>query len=86
MIFQKNVSLKVGTQFDLCVIAKAGFGQDVKWDDSDLPPPGRRFTFKQALFTVAPNVLLPLVLPNWAWGLRKQWRDAKQAFDEVMVS
>ena len=74
------------TQFNLCVIAKAGFGQDFKWHHDDLPLPGRQFTFKGALFTVAPNILLPLVLPNWAWGLRKQWRDYKKAYDELMVS
>ncbi|KAF8605417.1 cytochrome P450 [Ceratobasidium sp. AG-I] len=74
------------SDFDLCVIAKAGFGQDVKWNDKDLPPPGRQFTFKRALFTVAPNIWLPLVLPNWAWGLRKRWKDVKQAYDELMAS
>lgn len=75
-----------GDQFELCVIAKAGFGQDVKWNDDELPPPGRQFTFKQALFKITPNIYLPLVLPDWAWGLRKQWKDAKRAFDEVKVS
>ncbi|KAF8605416.1 cytochrome P450 [Ceratobasidium sp. AG-I] len=75
----------ISLPFDLCVIAKAGFGQDFKWHHDDLPQPGRQFTFKGALFVVAPNVLLPLVLPNWAWGLRKQWRDYKQAYDELMA-
>ncbi|KAF8605375.1 cytochrome P450 [Ceratobasidium sp. AG-I] len=76
----------IALPFDLCVIAKAGFGQDVSWNDDDLPLPGRQFTFKKALRTVASNIWLPVVLPNWAWGLRKHWKYVKQAYDELMVS
>ncbi|KAF8605367.1 cytochrome P450 [Ceratobasidium sp. AG-I] len=80
-----DVAHDITLSFELCVIAKAGFGQDVKWHGDDPPPPGRQFTFKGSLFTVAPNIYLPLVLPNWAWGLRRQWKDVKQAYDELMV-
>lgn len=69
----------------LCVIAKAGYGQDVKWKDEAAPPPGHELTFKDALATVSDKIHLPLLLPNWAWGLRKSWKYVKKANDELRL-
>ncbi|KAG8735442.1 hypothetical protein FRC10_010601 [Ceratobasidium sp. 414] len=69
----------------LCVIAKAGYGQDVKWKNEEAPPAGHDFTFKQALLTVSDKIYLPLIMPNWAWGLRESWRYVKKANDELRL-
>ncbi|KAF8607080.1 cytochrome P450 [Ceratobasidium sp. AG-I] len=69
----------------LCVIAKAGFGQSVHWTDEAPPPADHKLTFKQCLVTFSENIALPLVLPSWAWGLRKHWRHVKQANDELRI-
>ncbi|CUA76997.1 Cytochrome P450 3A31 [Rhizoctonia solani] len=68
----------------LCVIAKAGFGYDVSWSNN-IATPGYKLTFRDALSTASKTMHLPLLLPNWAWGLRKSWRDAKQAHDELRL-
>lgn len=31
------------------------------------------------------NIFLFLILPDWAWPLRKHWRDVKLANDELHV-
>ncbi|KAG9081293.1 hypothetical protein FS749_007783 [Ceratobasidium sp. UAMH 11750] len=69
----------------LCVIAKAGYGRNVKWNDEEVPPAGHEFTFKQALLTVSDNISLPLIMPNWAWGLRQSWKYVKKANDELRL-
>ncbi|QRV99093.1 cytochrome P450 family protein [Ceratobasidium sp. AG-Ba] len=69
----------------LCVIAKAGYGQDVKWKDEAPAPAGHEFTFKHALLTVSDKIHLPLLLPSWAWGLRESWRHVKKANDELRL-
>ncbi|KAG9091740.1 hypothetical protein FRC06_000395 [Ceratobasidium sp. 370] len=69
----------------LCVIAKAGYGQNVKWKDEEAPPAGHEFTFKQALLTVSDKIYLPLIMPSWAWGLRESWRYVKKANDELRL-
>lgn len=71
-------------QVALCVIAQAGFGQEIRWG-SEVVPSGHHITFKQALFTVSSNMHLPLMLPGWAWGLRGHWRKVKFALDELKV-
>ncbi|KAG8765151.1 hypothetical protein FRC12_007664 [Ceratobasidium sp. 428] len=69
----------------LCVIAKAGFGQEIKWADNVPPPSGHKLTFKKALNIVTHNIFLPVILPDWAWKLRKHWRFVKEAYDEVLL-
>ncbi|KAB5592943.1 Cytochrome P450 [Ceratobasidium theobromae] len=77
-----NIDGMLLTQLALCVIAKAGFGQEVQWG-SEATPEGYRLTFKEALFTVSSNLIMILMMPNWAWGLRKSWRDVRLASDEL---
>ncbi|KAG8747684.1 hypothetical protein FRC11_012266, partial [Ceratobasidium sp. 423] len=79
-----DVSEDLSLPLSLCVIAKAGFGQDVFWG-SDAVPLGHKLTFKDALSITSKTMHLPLILPNWAWGLRKSWRGAKQAHDELRL-
>ncbi|QRV72923.1 cytochrome P450 family protein [Ceratobasidium sp. AG-Ba] len=68
----------------LCVIAKAGFGQDVTWADTAPPPGNHKLTFKKALSTVTQNIFLPVVLPDWAWWFSKHWMFVKEAYNEVL--
>ncbi|KAF8597590.1 cytochrome P450 [Ceratobasidium sp. AG-I] len=69
----------------LCVIAKAGFGQDVHWTDAAPPKAGHRLTFLYSLKVFYENIFLPLIMPNWAWGLRKHWRHVKLVNDELGI-
>ncbi|CAE6471875.1 unnamed protein product [Rhizoctonia solani] len=77
-----DVGEEVSLPLSLCVIAKAGFGQDVSWG-SDPIPTGHKLSFKDALSTASKTMHFPLMIPNWAWGLRRKWSDAKQAHDEL---
>lgn len=70
-------------QIALCVIAKAGFGQEFKWGDDGEATEGHDLTFKQALLTVSSNLLKIIVLPKWAFGLRKDWVAVKKAYNEL---
>ncbi|EUC59293.1 cytochrome P450 family protein [Rhizoctonia solani AG-3 Rhs1AP] len=79
-----DVSEDLALPLSICVIAKAGLGQDVLWG-SDTVPKGHRLAFKDALTIVSSTMFLPLILPNWAWGLRQSWKDAKQAHTELRL-
>lgn len=79
-----DVSEELALPLSLGVIAKAGFGQDISLGN-DFVPTGHQLTFKDALSTVSKTMHLPLMLPNWAWGLRKDWRHTKQAHDELRL-
>jgi len=67
----------------LFVIGVAGFGKRVGWDEDEVIPPDHKLSFKDALHTVATNIPLRIVLPKWAFQLRKAWRHAKLSFDEL---
>lgn len=76
----------VFVQLALCVIAKAGFGQDVHWADDIPPPAGHKLTFLYSLKVFTENIFLSLIMPRWAWGLRERWRHVKLANEELGVS
>jgi hypothetical protein len=48
-------------------------------------PPDHKMTFKDALHTVASNVFLNLLIPNWALGLTQDFRKIRLAFEELQV-
>ncbi|KDN33645.1 hypothetical protein RSAG8_13264, partial [Rhizoctonia solani AG-8 WAC10335] len=79
-----DVNEELALPLSLCVIAKAGFGQDISVG-ADVIPTGHKLTFKDALSTASKTMHLPLMLPSWAWGLRKHWSHAKQAHDELRL-
>ncbi|KAH7338264.1 cytochrome P450 [Rhizoctonia solani] len=79
-----DVNEDLSLPLSLGVIAKAGFGQDISLG-ADFIPIGHQLTFKDALSTVSKTMHLPLMLPNWAWGLRKEWRHARQAHNELRL-
>ncbi|QRV72922.1 cytochrome P450 family protein [Ceratobasidium sp. AG-Ba] len=68
----------------LCVIAKAGFGQEITWADAAPPPKNHKLTFKRALTVVTQNIFLPVVLPDWAWRFSKHWMFVKEAYNELL--
>ncbi|QRV87790.1 cytochrome P450 family protein [Ceratobasidium sp. AG-Ba] len=68
----------------LCVIAKAGFGQEITWADTAPPPKNHKLTFKRALTVVTQNIFLPVVLPDWAWRFSKHWMFVKEAYNELL--
>ncbi|KAG8694806.1 hypothetical protein FRC08_008248, partial [Ceratobasidium sp. 394] len=80
-----NICEDVTMPLALCVIAKAGFGQEIRWTDEAPPPSNHELTFKKALSVVTHNIFLPVILPDWAWKLRKHWRFVKEAYDEVLA-
>ncbi|CAE6517092.1 unnamed protein product [Rhizoctonia solani] len=79
-----DVSEDFSLPLSLGVIAKAGFGQDISLK-AEVIPAGHHLTFKDALSTTSKTTHLPLMLPNWAWGLRKEWKHAKKAHDELRL-
>lgn len=46
---------------------------------------GHKLTFKEALNHSAGHLLTGILLPRWAFALRKQWRFTLLAFDELRV-
>ncbi|CEL56334.1 hypothetical protein RSOLAG1IB_11905 [Rhizoctonia solani AG-1 IB] len=77
-----DIGEEVALPLSLCVLAKAAFGQDVSWGSENIPM-GHVLTFKDALSTASKTMHYPLMIPNWAWGLRTSWSRAKQAHDEL---
>ncbi|CCO35947.1 hypothetical protein BN14_10068 [Rhizoctonia solani AG-1 IB] len=79
-----DIGEEVALPLSLCVLAKAAFGQDVSWGSENIPM-GHVLTFKDALSTASKTMHYPLMIPNWAWGLRTSWSRAKQAHDELRL-
>jgi hypothetical protein len=41
--------------------------------------------FKQALHIASTDILLKLIVPDWAFGLTQRLRDTRLAFEELQV-
>ncbi|KAG8687554.1 hypothetical protein FRC11_006996 [Ceratobasidium sp. 423] len=81
----QDVDSDITMQITLCVIAKAGFGQDIEWGNDGEVPEGHKLTFKQALLTVSHNITLIIVLPKWMFGWRKHWKEVRDAYQELRL-
>jgi hypothetical protein len=57
----------------------------MSWQDSKVPPPGHKLTFRDALHRVAVDIFVKLAVPNWAMGLTERTRRAQISFDELEV-
>jgi hypothetical protein len=42
-------------------------------------------TFKEALHVVSSDVMIKMLVPNWALGLTQRLRNTRLAFDELEV-
>ncbi|KAI0279053.1 cytochrome P450 [Russula aff. rugulosa BPL654] len=67
----------------LFVISVAGFGRRVTWTSDTVVPPGHQMTFKDALHILSTNLVLKIVVPDWAINLTKQTRKVGLAFTEL---
>jgi hypothetical protein len=62
-----------------------GFGRQVTWSsDLDIPP-GHQMTYKDALQALSTDVLLKLLIPEWATNLTKRTARVHLAFRELEV-
>jgi hypothetical protein len=57
----------------------------VTWTSDLVVPPGHQMTFKDALHILSTNIVLKIVLPNWAKNLTKHTRKVVLAFTELKV-
>jgi hypothetical protein len=62
-----------------------GFGRQVTWTSDQVVPPGHQMTFKDALHILSTNVILKIILPDWAKNLTEQTRKVHLAFTELEV-
>jgi hypothetical protein len=62
-----------------------GFGRQVTWTSDLAVPPGHQMTFKDSLHVLSTNVLLEIILPNWAKNLTERTRKVHLAFTEMEV-
>ncbi|KAJ2916798.1 hypothetical protein MD484_g3665, partial [Candolleomyces efflorescens] len=76
-------ALDITFQLALFVIGAAGFGKRMSWQDSKVPPPGHKLTFRDALHRVAVDIFVKLAVPKWAMGLTERTRQAQISFDEL---
>ncbi|KAN0113945.1 cytochrome P450, partial [Russula decolorans] len=60
-----------------------GFGRRVTWTTNLIVPPGHRMTFKDALHILSTNIVLKIVIPNWAKNLTNPTRKVNLAFTEL---
>jgi len=67
----------------LFVIGVAGFGRRVTWTSDLVIPPDHQMTFKDALHILSTNLVLKIILPNWAMRLTKHTRKIDLAFTEL---
>ncbi|KAG1746237.1 cytochrome P450 [Suillus occidentalis] len=78
-----NHSVDLTLPLSLFVIGAASFGRPMSWKEDAVVPLGHQLTFKDALRTVAQDVILQCLVPRWAMGLTKRLRRARLAFDEL---
>ncbi|KAI0048917.1 cytochrome P450 [Auriscalpium vulgare] len=76
-------ALDITLPIALFVIGVAGFGRRVSWQDDVGIPAGHQMAFKEALHEVSTHIILKVVVPEWALGLRKSWRKVALAFKEL---
>ena len=57
----------------------------MSWQDSNVPPPGHKLTFKDALHRVPVDIFVKLAAPKWAIELTERTRQAQLSFDELEV-
>lgn len=62
-----------------------GFGRRYTWTSDLVVPPGHQMAFKDALRILSTNLLLIMVLPDWAKKLTANTRKAHLAFGELKV-
>ena len=55
------------------------------WTSDLVIPPGHQMTFKDALHIMSTNLVLKIVIPNWAKNLTKHTRKVNLAFTEIKV-
>ncbi|KAH9998670.1 cytochrome P450 [Russula vinacea] len=68
----------------LFIISAAGrFGRRVAWTTDLVVPPGHQMTFKDALHLLSTNLVLKIVLPDWAKYLTKHAKKVDLAFTEI---
>jgi hypothetical protein len=57
----------------------------VTWTSDLVVPLGHQMTFKDALHILSTNIVLKIVLPDWAMKVTKHTRKADLAFMELKV-
>ncbi|CAE6419703.1 unnamed protein product [Rhizoctonia solani] len=81
----EDVHGDITMQITLCIISKAGFGQDIEWGNSGEASEGHQLTFKQALLIVSHNLHVIIILPKWILGWRKDWIKVRDAYEELRL-
>jgi len=69
----------------ILMTAIRGFGRRVTWTSDLVIPPDHQMTFKDALHVLSTNLVLKIILPNWAKYLTKHTRAVDLAFTEIKV-
>ena len=62
-----------------------GFGYKASWRDDQPIPIGYRMTFKKALQVVSNDMILKLIVPEWAMGFTERLKNVHVAFEELEV-
>jgi len=62
-----------------------GFGRKASWRDDQVIPVGYRMTFKEALHVVSNDMILKLIVPEWAMGFTGRLINVHVAFEELEV-
>ncbi|KAH7337404.1 cytochrome P450 [Rhizoctonia solani] len=81
----EDVQGDITMQITLCIISKAGFGQDIEWGDKGEAPEGHQLTFKQALLVVSHNLHFIIMLPKWVFGWSKHLTKVRDAYEELRL-
>ncbi|KAI9449693.1 cytochrome P450 [Russula earlei] len=76
--------LDVTVPIALFVIGVAGrFGRRVTWADDLTVPPGHQLTFKDAFHVLSTNLIMKIILPDWAKNITDRTRKVHLAFVEL---
>ncbi|ELU42947.1 cytochrome P450 [Rhizoctonia solani AG-1 IA] len=73
-------------QITLCVISKAGFGQDIEWWNDGEAPEGHKFTFKQALFTLYFQEMISSRRADNTPGSQAQAEEQHDLFNQLLLA
>jgi hypothetical protein len=55
------------------------------WTSDLVVPSGHQMTFKDALHILSTNIIIQIILPNWAKYLTRKTREVDLAFKELKV-
>jgi cytochrome P450 len=85
LLYLVNKSMQSETnKISLHVMAGAGYGYPMEWDEVGEIPEGHEMSFNDSIHGTLNNIITYVIVPKFLLGLPiKHFRETKRAFDEI---